>query len=149
MIFPIGIPLLGEALERGRTVVIKAAVHGAMLLPLIRITTWEVGINGVPGVAVEETRGIQQAVMSSGTTTQEAINGEPAVITGHGMGLEMIRTTRVLGIQAIMQILAVVLLGVTAPQTTNSKRTVIAATTMTEIRDSQVLQQEKRSQLLP
>lgn len=145
-IFPIGTPLLGEALEHGQTVVITAVVHGAMLLPLIRTTittttTREVVINGVPVVAAEETHGIQLAIMTNGITTQEEINGEEVAIMGHGTGLEMTKI-RVLGILAItMRILEVMLLGVTAPQTTNSKRTITAATGETKTKGSQILQQ--------
>jgi hypothetical protein len=153
VILPIGTPLLGEALERGQTVVIKEAVHGAMLLPLIRTTTItttrEVVISGVPGVVVEETHGIQRAITTSGITTQEAINGEEVVIMEDGMDPEMTKILRVLGILAItMRILVVVLPGVTTPQTTNSKRTITAATGVTRTKGSRV-RQEKITQPLP
>lgn len=145
VIFPTGTPLLGEVLEHGQTAVIAAVVHGAMLLPLIRITiattTREVVINGVPGVAAEETHGIQLAIMTSGITTQEEINGEEVAIMGHGTGLEMIKI-RVLGILAITMRILEVPPGVTAPQMINNKRTITAATGVTKIKGSQILQEE-------
>lgn len=197
---PTGIHLLGEASERGQTVVTAAVLHGVtMLLPSIRTTIREVVINGVPEVAAEETHGIRQATITSGTTIREAINGEEAVTMEDGTGLEMIKTTedgtglemtrimedgiilemtktmedgtnlemtkimedgtnlemaktlRALGTLATMQILVmalpgVVIPGVTAPQTTNSKPLI---TTITKIRGSQILQQNNEKQHLP
>lgn len=137
---PTGIRLHGGVSEHGQTAV-TTAQPGVMPPLAIRTTTRVAVINGVPA-AIHGTR----RTITTGGITLGAINGEQVAITEDGTGLETIKIRKEAGMPAITQTILAVLHGAMAQQTTNSRQTIIPATTVTDkdkiqVRASPILRQ--------